>query len=1376
LNDFNIDHDFHGTLSGSTNIDNFIFEGVYQITGGINGGSGIDSIGGPQTVLNTWTISGLNSGTLSPTGATGVTNFTNIDNLVGGNTEDIFNIESDFDGALTGGGGINHFNFNGVYQISNDIHGGINIDDIQGPTGTNTVHWTMANTANDGSITINPSGANKITNFMSITTLTGRSTLDTLIGRTLGETWTINGLVDDNSGSLLNSAITFSHMETLASGGANNLFNINHDFAGSIIGNTGNETFDFGGVYAVTGGINGNNIISNGTNELIGPNGIDRVDWTMSDTSQAGVMTIDPLGANKITPFASIDILTARSTQDTLTGRPSGDTWTISGSDSGSLLTSNVTFTHMEALVTGGGTNLIHINTDFAGSLTGSSGNDTFDFGGAYQVTGGIHGGSGTDEILGYSGIDVVYWTMSDTANAGTMRIDPLGINKTTAFTGIDVLSARSTQDTLFGRPSGDTWTITSNDGGTLTTSAITFSHMEALICTGAGANTFNINHDFTGPITGDLGNDAFNFGGAYRVVGGLDGGAGTNSITGPSSAASTWNITGVRSGTLSPTGASGATTFSNIDNLTAGNSGDTFTITSDFTGSLTGGSGHDIFDFTGLYQVTGGIHGGTGTDEILGPSGINTIHWTMSDTANAGSMTIDPLGINKITNFTGIDIIAARSSQDTLIGRTSGDTWTISGSDSGSLATSSVTFSHMEALISGGGTNIFNIDHDFTGPITGNTGTDAFNINGLYQVTGGIHGSTGTDTLTGPSGTDIVHWTMSDIANAGTITIDPTGINKVTNFTGIDVVTGRSTLDTLTGRPSGDTWTITSSGGGTLTTSAMTFNHMEALVDGGANNTFNINHDFTGPITGGMGNDTYIFGGIYQVSGGINAVGGNNEIIGPNGTDTIYWRLHGDVYTGSVTMDPLGANKITNFNVIQTFTARSTNDTLYAPDTTNIWNITDNNQGTLAEGINICSFSSMENLIGGADNDTYILAADKGVNGTINGGLGTNTLNYSAYVNPVSVNIATGMATNLASYSNITNFIGGTGNNTITGPNVPSTWNIGNDSGTINSTITFSQFQNVTGGNHNDAFVLILGSHLSGDLNGGAGRNLLDYSNYNGPVIIDLQNGHCTGIDGHVTNIQDGSAEEGTLIGGPGDDTFYIKYQGTVDGRGGTNTIVATDHENYWTVTGPNAGNIVTTHGVITFINIQKLQGGGTKDTFVLTGHGLVQSITNHNGEDIIIGPNVDTTWEITGVNAGIIHATGSATPSTQYSLIESLTGGTANDSFVIHNGGEVTNTIDGGAGYNVLDYSQYGGPVFIDWANGTATGVHHFVNIDRGIYSVETFQRVNLGIMVGTLGDYMTLSKDYSKLWPYFLKVYHLCDENKHPWQCNENTIIVP
>src|SRR5262249_53770771 len=93
-------------------------------------------------------------------------------------------------------------------------------------------------------------------------------------------------------------------------------------------------------------------------------------------------------------------------------------------------------------------------------------------------------------------------------------------------------------------------------------------------------------------------------------------------------------------------------------------------------------------------------------------------------------------------------------------------------------------------------------------------------------------------------------------------------------------------------------------------------------------------------------------------------------------------------------------------------------NNTLQGPDQTNTWLINGPGSGTLDGSVTI---EGMRSLQGGAGADTFRIAASSGASGNgslaglIDGGAGTNTLDYSGYKGAVLVDLPLGTATGVA-------------------------------------------------------------------------------------------------------------------------------------------------------------------------------------------------------------------------------------------------------------------------------------------------------------------------------------------------------------------------
>src|SRR5262249_23834779 len=114
-------------------------------------------------------------------------------------------------------------------------------------------------------------------------------------------------------------------------------------------------------------------------------------------------------------------------------------------------------------------------------------------------------------------------------------------------------------------------------------------------------------------------------------------------------------------------------------------------------------------------------------------------------------------------------------------------------------------------------------------------------------------------------------------------------------------------------------------------------------------------------------------------------------------------------------------------------------------------------------------------------------------------------------------------------------------GTNTLIGPDTPNTWSLiaGAGFSYLGADVGFraDPIANLVGGADGDRFVSGDGFQLAGAINGGAGRNALDYSAYASDVYVNLRTGVATGVGGGITNVHDvtGGAGNDILVGNGG-------------------------------------------------------------------------------------------------------------------------------------------------------------------------------------------------------------------------------------------------
>jgi hypothetical protein len=338
--------------------------------------------------------------------------------------------------------------------------------------------------------------------------------------------------------------------------------------------------------------------------------------------------------------------------------------------------------------------------------------------------------------------------------------------------------------------------------------------------------------------------------------------------------------------------------------------------------------------------------------------------------------------------------------------------------------------------------------------------------------------------------------------------------------------------------------------------------------------------------------------------------------------------------------------------NIQRFFGSTAATDTLVGRNIANTWHVTSNNAGDI-NGPGVVDFVGFENLTGGTNNDAFVLSDGVGVSGAINGAAGAgDSLSYAAYTTPVSVNLATGAATNVTGgVSGIESFVGGAASDTLTGANAANTWNVtASNAGNINAATTFASFENLTGGTLADTFKLSPGVGVSGAINGGVGTNTLDYSLYVTPVVLNVAGTAATNVGGGFTNVTN-------FIGGSATDTI-----------GGNNVA------NTWNVTGVNAGNL---NGSSTFSSFETLSGGTNTDAFVFSaGASVAGTLFGSGGNDTL-------DFSALGTAVTVNLAGGTSTNTGGVNGIETVLGGSGNDILL---GDGNANRLEGNGGADVI------------------------------------------------------------------------------------------
>ena len=445
--------------------------------------------------------------------------------------------------------------------------------------------------------------------------------------------------------------------------------------------------------------------------------------------------------------------------------------------------------------------------------------------------------------------------------------------------------------------------------------------------------------------------------------------------------------------------------------------------------------------------------------------------------------------------------------------------------------------------------------------------------------------------------------------------------------------------------------------------------------------------------INGGSGKDTI---DIENTKPGIPIVvtggGGNETLFGPNTANT--WNITGH-NAGDLngTVQFSGIQNLTGGSDTDVFQLKKGgsldgvidggdgNNTLIGPDTSNTWHITGPNDGDLNGAP---QFFNIENLTGGTGADTFQVKSGGSVSGMIDGGggTGTNTLDYSSYSGPVTVDLRNQAATGTGGIAHIQSAKGGSGPSTLVGPDTDNVWHItGNDAGDVNGAFTFSNFGNLRGGAKTNQFVFSDGAGVSGGIDSGFGSATLDYSAYTTPVTVDLSHETATGAP-VIMGID-------SVTGGHGSDTLI--------GPSDFKLLPGQQAPLYrWDILSDNAG---TLHGPggLSFSSFENLAGGSgyALNWFVFArGKGVSGTIEGGGYFFPLKGRSVDNTLDYSAYDTPVMVnlATGAATGVVGgVSGIGVVIGGSGGDTLTgasnsILVGGTGNDLLQAGPGRNVL------------------------------------------------------------------------------------------
>ena len=729
------------------------------------------------------------------------------------------------------------------------------------------------------------------------------------------------------------------------------------------------------------------------------------------------------------------------------------------------------------------------------------------------------------------------------------------------------------------------------------------------------------------------------------------------------------------------------------------------------------------------------------------------TIGWSPGSGTTGGVISLDiSVGTGDdsitVTQFPSIPTnLRGNGGTDTIALATDdiSDTWMINSTNGGQVG--GIAFNGFESLIGG-------------------PGDDTFTISNGVTFDGSIDGGDGLTNKIDESG-----WSSAVSADLSASTI--TGVSgSFNNIQKFSAGNNSAISNTLKGFPTANAFTINSSNSGILNGGVL-FVGFGNLVGGAANDTFSFANGGTlaGSINGGAGNNTI---DVTAVSSAISVDLGNSVLTGISGFSRVQ----------TINASPTSGNKLVG-------TAAGTTFSITGADAVTVGGV---------------AFNGFGNIQAGAGNDNFIFNDGATLSGTLNAGLGNNTLDESAYRTAVSANLATGSITGVASYSGLTTLIGSSvAGGTLTGPSGDSNWKVTDiNAGNVGG-VTFRNYSTLIGGAGNDTFQFSAGAMLDGSVDGGGGLlNSINDSAYTTPVSLKMATNSLTGLGGtysHIQSITPGSGANtltgptagstynitgvnsgsvagvnfskfGSLVGGPGTDTFNFTgaglLSGGIKGGGGADTInlstltkiesIDLDKSTISLTTSVgtslfsfsqiktfvgngNANNQIQGPALSTTFNITgvgsgtvagisyngfpNLSGGAAKNTFrIADGVAFTGKIIGGTSNQDVIDESSWTkavTVNVTAANAGNI---GGLT----FTGVGSFMTGTGDDSFVLSDKATLSGSIDGGAGSNTIDDRAYTSAVVADASKGTITGVPSYSNITN-LYGGKTVAGTFIG-----------------------------------------------
>ncbi|MBC8503428.1 MAG: M10 family metallopeptidase C-terminal domain-containing protein, partial [Chloroflexi bacterium] len=717
---------------------------------------------------------------------------------------------------------------------------------------------------------------------------------------------------------------------------------------------------------------------------------------------------------------------------------------------------------------------------------------------------------------------------------------------------------------------------------------------------------------------------------------------------------------------------------FSGFEKLTGGAAADTFTLSGNQSHTIWAGAGDDTLIFNDGAILTGSFDGQSDHDTvnmaayasarqavITGSGGIDGFDGSINGISGVFTNVNNLLGSTNSTddsitggNFDAFwDINAQTGNQYSAI-----EPLTLTGNETDYDAKKAVVqgrtvlinndapvtldFAGFEILQGNDQNDIFEFTAAQTHSVLGGADVDYFVFNDGAALTGTIDGQTGRDTLDYNAG--------SDGANTSNLNFVLTGFSAIDGFVGqisslqfsnLDEIIGGAAIDTLTGLEPNSTWMVNDypTFSRYVSTRELTFAKLDTLIGGSGIDIFDFadNATLAGKVEGKAGDDTLDFSDYSSV---------RNFTLLSTGT--------ADGFDGTVNGIAAG------FADINTITGGTALDTLTGRNYEGHWAINSADSGIYTSD-NSLTFTKVDTLIGGSAADRFDFAQGASIAGLIDGGDGTDLLDYVDFTTSVTVDLSAGLATgvngnNPSGASNVENISGGSADDSLTGDVGPNeiTGNEGNDA--------------LAGLGGDDTFFFVEGWG-NDTLNeaDSIDNDIVDFSTVGVDLDITLGSLHVTdnvsGVCGVDVNCLTHTGKGvDTFIAGTGNDTFHINASLDIDlqGSAGVEEFIFADNA---VVTGTVDGGADTDT-----LNFSAYSSGwdisltstGSIDGFNSTANGAtsvnnIDIIVVGSGVDKLTGLNTDAAWRVTGTDTGQ-YTNGN---SLAFGAFENWVGGDAND-----------------------------------------------------------------------------------------------------------------